>query len=275
MNIVVTCGYNQSLHAIALINELKSQGHNIVACLSVRTFQINRLKVYLKMYGLKTLIKKYQNAVLNKENELYIEAYYINNFLEKNNITSRTVKSLCQNLRIQYLSVKNLNNEKSYEFLSAGLVDLIVYAGGGILRKNIINIPKYGAINAHSGYLPFFRGMNVIEWSLLYNIPPTVSVHMISPGIDTGDILYRTQVPSNNGFSIQDIRGKSVLTEVKSLLKVVSDFNYYYNNRIKQSKNEGKQYFVMHDTLKAISEKNLHTGKWLYSTIGEAEKRFN
>ena len=39
--------------------------------------------------------------------------------------------------------------------------------------------------------LPFFRGMNVIEWSLLYNVKPTVTVHMISEGIDTGDILFQ------------------------------------------------------------------------------------
>ena len=86
--------------------------------------------------------------------------------------------------------------------------DLVVYAGGGILRKNFIKVPNIGILNAHSGKLPFFRGMNVIEWSLLYNVKPTVTVHMISEGID-GDILFQKSIPVKNNYSIVDLRGVS------------------------------------------------------------------
>ena len=81
MNILITCGYNQSLHAIALINELKNQGHDIFGCLVVRTFQYKRLKQNIKMYGIKTVIQKFKNAVLKLENELYKETFYIKKFL--------------------------------------------------------------------------------------------------------------------------------------------------------------------------------------------------
>ena len=275
MNIVITCGYNQSLHAIALINELKNQGHNIVGCLVVRTFQYKRVKQNIKMYGIGTVIQKFQNAVLKLENELNKETLYIEKFLSDNKINSRSVKNLCKRYKIPCLTVNNLNHKKSFIFLSTISVDIIVYAGGGILRKKIINIPKYGVINAHSGYLPFFRGMNVIEWSLLYNVAPTVSVHMISSGIDTGDILYLEQVPFNKDCSILDLRGKSVVTEVKSLIKVMSNFEKYYQSRSKQEKKDGKQFFVMHNVLRKLVENNLPNQSSSDLNIEEKQFRFN
>lgn len=275
MNIVITCGYNQSLHAIALINELKNQGHNIVGCLVVRTFQYKRLKQNIKMYGIGTVIQKFQNAVLKLENQLYKETLYIKKFLNDKKVNSSSVKNLCKRYNIPYVAVNNLNHKKSFIFFSTISVDIIVYAGGGILRKKIINIPKHGVINAHSGYLPFFRGMNVIEWSLLYNVAPTVSVHMISPGIDTGDILYREKVPFNKDYSILDLRGESVVTEVKSLIKVMSNFEKYYQNRTKQDKKEGKQFFVMHNALKKIVKNNLSHQSLSEINVKEEGFRFN
>ena len=275
MNIVITCGYNQSLHAIALINELKNQGHNIVGCLVVRTLQYRRVKQNIKMYGIKTVIQKFYNAVLKLENELKKETFYIEKFLNDKKINSRSVKNLCKRNQIPCLTVNNLNHKKSFIFLSTISVDIIVYAGGGILRKKIINIPKYGVINAHSGYLPFFRGMNVIEWSLLYNVAPTVSVHMISSGIDTGDILYREQVPFNKDYSILDLRGESVVTEVKSLIKVMSNFEKYYQSRSKQEKKDGKQFFVMHNVLRKLVENNLPNQSSSDLNIEEKQFRFN
>jgi methionyl-tRNA formyltransferase len=275
MNIVITCGYNQSLHAIALINELKKQGHTIVGCIIVKTYQYKRLKQKIKMYGIKTLIQKFQNAVLNKENELSKETFYIKRYLENTNVTSVSVKDLCKRLRIQYLSINNLNENKVHRYLSIHNVDLIVYAGGGILRKKILNLSKYGAINAHSGYLPFFRGMNVVEWSLLYGVPPTITVHMISTGIDTGDILYYEEVPIDEEYSLVDLRGKAVVTEVKSLLKVISNFENYYQNKTTQNEKEGKQFFVMHIALKKIVEKYLSYQLLSKRNVEEKRFRFN
>ena len=82
--------------------------------------------------------------------ELYKETLYIEKFLNDKKVYSRSVKNLCKRYKIPYVAVNNLNHKKSFIFLSTISVDIIVYAGGGILRKKIINIPKYGVINAHS-----------------------------------------------------------------------------------------------------------------------------
>ena len=85
--------------------------------------------------------------------------------------------------------------------------------------------------------------MNVIEWSLLYNVEPTVTVHMISEGIDTG-IYFFKKYTSKNNYSIVDLRGVAVVTEVESLIDVLSNFDEIFNNRTNQNTISGKQFFI-------------------------------
>ena len=89
------------------------------------------------------------------------------------------------------------------------------------MKEKIIKIAKYGVLNAHSGQLPFFRGMNVVEWSLFYNVSPTITVHMINSKIDEGEILYIKKIFFDNHFTIQDFRGQSVVDEIESILMVM------------------------------------------------------
>ena len=84
-----------------------------------------------------------------------------------------------------------------------------------------------------------------------------VTVHMINKGIDTGDILHTKLIDYNVNDTIYDFRGKSVVEEIKLLLKVLKDFKNYYVNRKPQNKNIGKQFFVMHPNLVKILDLNL------------------
>ena len=119
---------------------------------------------------------------------------------------------------------------------------------------------KLGVLNAHSGPLPFFRGMNSLEWTLLHGVCPEVTVHMIDTGIDTGPILYRIPIEISEGDTIQSLRGKSVVIEVESLLYCVQHFNELYPQRKAQVESEGKQFFMMHRFLKDIVNKKLSQG---------------
>ncbi len=244
-----------------MIDTLHKQGHNIRGCLIVKTFQYNRLKNYIKMYGLKTVINKFKNSVLKIDNHLFKETRYIKNYLKNNDIKEKTVKKICKKYKIPFITVNNINEKKSENFIMNKSIDLIIYSGGGIIKNNIISLPKFGVINSHSGYLPFFRGMNVVEWSLLYNVKPTITVHMINAKIDEGAILFQKEISCNNSFSIQDYRGQSVVDEVEAILEVVSKFKEYYSNKINQEFKDGKQFFVMHGFLKEIVDENINNIK--------------
>lgn len=59
-----------------------------------------------------------------------------------------------------------------------------------LLKKNIIDIPKKGVINAHPAKLPYYKGPNPYYW-IFYNQEKesACTIHYINEGEDTGDIL--------------------------------------------------------------------------------------
>ena len=59
-----------------------------------------------------------------------------------------------------------------------------------ILKPAIIELPRYGVLNLHPGWLPTYRGAMAYFW-VLHNRSERggVSVHWIDEGIDTGEVL--------------------------------------------------------------------------------------
>ena len=67
---------------------------------------------------------------------------------------------------------------------------IVVVAYGKILPKEILEFPKYGAINGHASLLPRLRGASPIQWAIVSGETETgVTVMQMDEGMDTGDIL--------------------------------------------------------------------------------------
>lgn len=72
---------------------------------------------------------------------------------------------------------------------------LVVVAYGKILPKEILEIPKYGAINVHGSLLPKYRGAAPIQWSVLNGDKETgVTTMYMDIGMDTGDMILTEKV---------------------------------------------------------------------------------
>lgn len=63
-----------------------------------------------------------------------------------------------------------------------------------LVNQELIEIPKYGVINFHMGYLPFNRGANPNVWSIIENTTPGCTIHKINKDIDSGWILAQKKV---------------------------------------------------------------------------------
>lgn len=74
--------------------------------------------------------------------------------------------------------------------------DLIVVAAyGKILKKELLDIPKYGCINIHASLLPRWRGAAPIPWAIISGDEYTgVTTMQISEELDKGDILRQKKV---------------------------------------------------------------------------------
>lgn len=89
--------------------------------------------------------------------------------------------------------LKVRKNEKFINEIKALKPDIIVVvAYGKILPKELLDIPKYGAINVHGSLLPKLRGAAPIQWSVLNGDTETgITTMFMDEGMDTGDMILQ------------------------------------------------------------------------------------
>jgi len=102
--------------------------------------------------------------------------------------------ALSHNLKIA--QPKDLRNPGVTKQLREINPDLIVVAAyGKILPKELIEIPKFGALNVHASLLPRFRGASPIQSAILAGCAETgATIMLIDEGLDTGKIIAQKKV---------------------------------------------------------------------------------
>lgn len=90
----------------------------------------------------------------------------------------------------------------TFEQLQEWAPDLIVVmAFGQILRKNVLELPRLGCLNAHASLLPRWRGASPIQAAILNGDSVSgVTIMQMDPGIDTGPMLTSREI----GISLKD-----------------------------------------------------------------------
>ena len=83
------------------------------------------------------------------------------------------------------------NTERTENILKEVSPDIIFLAQTGIVRQNILSVPKKGTLNAHPGILPYYRGIDCFKWAILNEEYDKIgsTLHWVDAGIDTGNIL--------------------------------------------------------------------------------------
>jgi folate-dependent phosphoribosylglycinamide formyltransferase PurN len=162
-----------------------------------------------------------------------------------------SVIDFCRQHGFEAIEVDSLNSPDAVKLLHDKQIDLCIYAGAGIMRKDIIGAAPLGLLNAHMGILPGYRGMNVTEWAAWNGDPVGCTVHLIDTGIDTGDILVTRTVDVSSAGNIAELRKLVDESQIELLGEVVQ---YILSEgrqppRRSQTAGEGLQYFRMHPVL--------------------------
>ncbi len=112
-------------------------------------------------------------------------------------MTPPPVKILADQLNIPVIQPEKLRQPEAMAQLEAWQPDLIVVAAfGQILRKNVLELPRFGCINVHASLLPRWRGAAPIQAAILHGDPQTgVTIMKMDPGIDTGPTLAQKIIP--------------------------------------------------------------------------------
>lgn len=169
----------------------------------------------------------------------------------------RPLSDQCRERSVDCIDLASANSPQAMEYVSSRGIDLLLNAGGEILRQGIIDSPRVGILNAHMGRLPAFRGMNVLEWSVFEGQPAGVTVHFIDQGIDTGDGLLFRELAIGKHDTLEDLRSRSIGLSVDLMSEAVALLETRAIPRHRQPTIAGRQYFVMHPRLRALAERRL------------------
>ncbi|MCB0103775.1 MAG: methionyl-tRNA formyltransferase [Anaerolineales bacterium] len=106
------------------------------------------------------------------------------------------VKVLAQELNIPVVQPQKLRDPEAMQQLRDWNPELIVVAAfGQILRKDVLELPKYGCINVHASLLPRWRGAAPINAAVLAGDEETgVTIMKMDIGLDTGPMLSKRSI---------------------------------------------------------------------------------
>jgi methionyl-tRNA formyltransferase len=106
------------------------------------------------------------------------------------------VKVLAQELSLPISQPEKLKQPEAMEQLRAWAPDLIVVAAfGQILRKDVLELPRFGCINVHASLLPRWRGAAPINAAVLAGDEETgVTIMKMDAGLDTGPMLAKRAI---------------------------------------------------------------------------------
>lgn len=104
-------------------------------------------------------------------------------------------------------TTRDLNDEEGLRFLRACAPDLLVSAFfDQPLREPALAVAASGSINIHPSLLPCFRGVDPVLQARLQRAPRIgVTVHHMTPALDTGNILGQEAIAAPSRGSVFEI----------------------------------------------------------------------
>ncbi len=114
-------------------------------------------------------------------------------------LKSPPVKTLALELNIPVMQPEKLRMPEPMEQLRAWAPELIVVAAfGQILKKDVLELPRYGCINVHASLLPRWRGAAPINAAILAGDEETgVTIMKMDVGLDTGPMFAKKSIRLN------------------------------------------------------------------------------
>lgn len=141
------------------------------------------------------------------------------------------IKVLANEFNIPVYTPSTLKTDESLDQLKNINFDLgVVIAYGNILTTPILNIPKFGYINAHGSLLPKYRGASPITAPLLNGDETTgVTIQNMVLKVDAGDIVNSKEIPITNEDNASTLHDK--LSDLSAEL-ILDTCNLIENNKV-------------------------------------------
>lgn len=119
---------------------------------------------------------------------------------------------------------------------------LIANSYSMLIRKDILKLVNYNAVNVHWALLPRNRGPNPVQWSIIHGEKSTgVTVHYLDDGIDSGDIIAQKEVGIEFTDTWLSLKEKLITASDELLRECLPSIIASENSRTKQDEAEATQ----------------------------------
>ncbi len=135
------------------------------------------------------------------------------------------VKEKALELDLEVYQPTSVNSQEAINRLKEIKPDCIVVAAfGQILKKEVLNIPKYGCLNVHASLLPKYRGAAPINWAVINGEEKTgITIMEMDEGLDTGNILKMREIPIEEDDDSSTIAHKLAILGGQLIVETLDD----------------------------------------------------
>ncbi len=144
----------------------------------------------------------------------------------KQELTPSPVKKWATENNLTVLQPKKINSPewiKKIQELAPELIILCAY--GQIIPKEILNIPKYGALNIHPSLLPKHRGASPIQTAILNGDKETgITIMLMDEKMDHGETISNSKFQIPNKITYNKLSNKLVDLGAGLLIKTLPDW---------------------------------------------------
>lgn len=100
----------------------------------------------------------------------------------------------------------SLKDDALWAHMRAQEIDVAIQGGIGILKPEMLAIPRIGFVNVHPGRLPAYKGNTCPEWALYNGDDIYATAHLIDAGIDTGPVICEGRYAIADAWDYFDLR---------------------------------------------------------------------
>ena len=140
-------------------------------------------------------------------------------------INKSPVHLISETLNLPVRTPASLNNEEEKNFLkNLNLALCVTIAYGQILKKDFLNIPKYGCVNVHYSLLPKFRGASPVQRAIMEGETTTgISIMQMNEGIDTGSICNQYSINILGNENSEELASRLSTLASEKILENIDD----------------------------------------------------
>ncbi len=261
MRIVILGSSVYSETACAMAVRMAELGHVPVGALSLSTLDRGTLIRKLGQWGVAEVARYARTKLISHKGDGQQRAHnpHLQTALKHGEEIFRSIREVAAFYGFPVVTCGDQNAPDSIARLKEWSPDLIIFTGGNILRKQLLDVPRLGVLNVHLGLLPQIRGMSSPEWSLLNRVPVGITIHYMDAGIDTGPILQRYEFPDAAGCeSLSDLRDRLIAFGIAKTGEVVAALDRGTICATPQCDlDKDNQFFVMHEWLQGRAAEHL------------------